>query len=169
MSQFFLDSVFWHLSGIILLSSSPEKNFDNSLSDFLVANQDGDGGQESVGCSETEFEENIKHDADILKNDLTNDHVDWIGHHKDNSHASDAKEIAVEVFVLISSSWFADHVTQDRHGGEQGPENQRDGKSDEDWNYSWKLHPSNQMDVSNVIIHLSIFYPLSVKCDNFPW
>ena len=117
VAQFFLHSIFWDLRWIILLSSSPDKNFDNGLSDFLIADENGDRGHESVGRSETVFEENIRHDADILKYNLTDDHVDWIGHHKHNSHASDAKKITVKVFVLISSSWFADNVTQDRNRG----------------------------------------------------
>ena len=136
MAQFFFHGVFWHLSWIILLSSSTDKNFDNGLSDFLIADQDGHGGQESVGCPEAVFEEDVGHDADIVKDDLTNDHVDWIGHHEDNRHASDANKIAVKVFILIPPSWFADHVTQDGDRGEQRPQYQRDGKRDEDWNYS---------------------------------
>ena len=76
MAKFLLDILIGYIHRIILLASSLDKYFDHRGSDVLVAHEDNNGGEEVVGGSRAVLEDDITHHADVVKDNLANNHVD---------------------------------------------------------------------------------------------
>ena len=58
------------------MGSSSSKNFDSRLSHIRETNQNHDRREQGVETAQTIFQKNIAENADLVKHNLNNDHVD---------------------------------------------------------------------------------------------
>ena len=139
VSQLLLYIFVWNIQRVILMGSSSSKNFDSRLSHIRETNQNHDRREQGVETAQTIFQKNIAENADLVKHNLNNDHVDWVGDHEDDGQQGDTNKIISEVFwFLFPSAWSADNSAEDTEKRTQRSKYQRNNEGSNDGNDSWR-------------------------------